>query len=141
MIPIDFITLYNRIYFRLWLSISSTQELSVISSPFHHNCKVCQLICPLINIQSMNIMLDDFKCCFSLVISGTFIDIHQHIKHSYQDMSTSHTRINTGNISRFQIFVCGTDFCQFYINGLFLLCFWKIVFPSKSFCSCFFICT
>ena len=140
MISIDFITLRNRIYFRFWLSISSTQKPSVISTTFHHNRKVCQLICSLVNIQSMNIMLYNFKCCFSLVISGTFIDIHQYIKHCNQDMSTSHAWINAGDISRFQIFVCGTDFCQFYINIFFLLCLRKIVFPSESFCSCFFIC-
>ena len=141
MIPIDFITLYNRIDFRLRLAVSSTQEASVITTPFHHNCKVRQLICSLVNIQSMNVVFYNRKCCFSFVISSTFIDIHQDIEHCDQDMPTSHTWINTGNVCWFQVFICGTDFCQFQINSFFLLCLRKIVFPSESFCSCFFICT
>ena len=136
MIPIDFITLYNRIDFRFWFSISSSQEPSIVSTTFHHNCKICQLICSLVYIQSMNIMLYNLKRCFSLVISGAFIDIHQYIKHSAQDMSTSHAWINTGNVCWFQVFICSTDFRQFYINSLFLLCFWKIIFPSKFLCCC-----
>ena len=56
-------------------------------------------------------------------------------------MSTSHAWINACNIGRFQFFIGGTDFCQFYIDRFFLLCFRKIVFPSESFCGCFFICT
>ena len=140
MLPIDFITFNNRIDFRLQFPISSTQEPSVIATTFHHNCKICQLIRSLVNIQSVNIIFYDFKCCFSLVISSTFIDIHQYIEHCNQDMPTSHTWINTDNLCRLQIFVCGTDFCQLYIDRLFLLCLWKIIFPSESFCSCFFIC-
>ena len=49
--------------------------------------------------------------------------------------------LNTGNVCWFQVFIRSTDFCQFYINCLFLLCFWKIIFPSKFLCCCLFICT
>ena len=139
MIPVNLITFRNRIHFWFWFAISSTQEPSVISPTFHHNCKICQLICSLVNIKSLNVIFYDFKSSFSLIISGTFIDIHQHIKHSNQDMTTSHTWINAGNVGRFQIFICATNFCQFYINRFFLFCFRKIVFPSKFLSSCFFI--
>ena len=47
-------------------------------------------------------------------------------------MSTSHAWINTGNVCWFQVFICSTDFCEFYINSFFLLCFRKIIFPSES---------
>lgn len=62
---------------------------------------VRKLIGSLVDIQSMNIMFYNLKSCFSLVVSGTFIDVHQYIKHCNQDMSTSHTWINAGNICWF----------------------------------------
>ena len=85
---------------RMGLNVTA-EKAAVILTGFHHYRKVCQLIGSLVNIQSMNIVFYNLKCCFSLIISGAFIDIHQHIEHCNQDMSTSHTWINTGNICRF----------------------------------------
>ena len=136
-ILISMSALCNGIHMRL---NATAEKAAIILTPFHHHCKICQLICSPVNIQTINIMLYDFKRCFPLIVSCTFINIHQHIEHCNQDMSTSHTWIDTGNICRLQFFVGGTDFCQFYINSFFLLCLWKIIFPSKSLRSCFFVC-
>ena len=108
---------------------TKSQKSSVIGTCFHHDCKICKLKCSIIYIQTENIILYNTLCCIPLAISIALINLHQHIKCIYQNMTTTHTRINNLYFLRLNILIFFPDGSKLFRYIRFLLCLVQIILP------------
>ena len=65
----------------------------------------------------------------TLAITGTLVNLHQHIKGIYQDMTGTHAGVDKLDVFRIQCGVLFTNFCQHRLHFRLLLCLFQIVFP------------
>ena len=76
-----------------------TRQCNSILSCLHHHSKVGQLESPVINVQTVQIVLQDALCDLPLGVSGGLINLHQHIKGVHQNMTAAHTRVGCRHIN------------------------------------------
>ena len=120
------ITFLNSTQIRLYFK---SQKSSVIGTCFHHNCKISKLKSSIIYIQTVNIILYNTLCCIPLAVSVVFINLHQHIKCIYQNMATTHARVNNLYFLRLNILIFFPDGSKLFRYIRFLLCLIQIIFP------------
>ena len=74
-------------------------------------------------------MLQNALCSITLAVTGTLVNLHQHIKGVYEDMAGTHAGVDELDIFRIQGSVLFANFRQLRLYLRLLLCFFQIVFP------------
>ena len=74
-------------------------------------------------------MFQNALCSITLAVTSTLVNLHQHIKGIYQDMTGTHAGVDELDVFWIQGSVLFANFCQFYLHLRLLLCFFQIVFP------------
>ena len=124
--PVDAVTLLHGIDMA---GVFTVKNAAVILSGFHHHGKVRQLISTVINVQTVNIVFQNALCSITLAVTGTLVNLHQHIKSVYEDMTGTHAGVDELYILRVQGSVFFTNSRQFCLHLRLLLCLFQIVFP------------
>ena len=109
--------------------VLAVQDTAVVLPCFHHHGKVRQLIGTVINVQTVDVVFQNALCSITLAVADTLVNLHQHIKSIYQDMTGTHAGVDELDILRVQGGVLFTNFCQLHLHFRFLLCLFQIVFP------------
>ena len=109
--------------------VFSVEDTAVVLPCFHHHGEVRQLIGTVINVQTVDVVFQNALCSIALAVTGTFVNLHQHIKSIYQDMTGTHAGVDELNIFWVQGSILFTNFRKFCLYLRLLLCFFQIVFP------------
>ena len=83
MRTVDAVALLNGIDMAIIFPI---ENAAVVLPCFHHHCKIRQLIGTVINVQTVDVVFQNALCRIALAVTGTLINLHQHIKGVYEDM-------------------------------------------------------
>ena len=109
----------------------TVQNAAIILSCFHHDCKISQLEGTVINIKTIDVVLQNALRRLTLSITGCFINLHQHIKSVHQNMAAAHAGVNDFDVFGFDGLIFLADLLQLCLYIGFLLCFIQIVFPPR----------
>ena len=74
-------------------------------------------------------MFQNALCGITLAVAGTLVNLHQHIKGVYEDMTGTHAGVDELYILRVHGSVLFTNFREFCLHLRLLLYFFQIVFP------------
>ena len=74
--------------------ILTVKDTAIVLPCFHHHGKIRQLIGTVINVQTVNVVLQNALCSITLAVTGTLINLHQYIKGVYQDMAGPHAGVD-----------------------------------------------
>ena len=109
--------------------VLTVEDTSVVLPCFHHHGKISQLIRTVVNVQTVDVVFQNALCSITLAVTGTLVNLHQHIKGVYEDMSGSHAGVNELDVFRVQGGILFTNFRKFHLHFRLLLCLFQIVFP------------
>lgn len=69
------------------------ENTPVILPGFHHHSKIGKLRRPLVDVQTVEIILQNALSSIALSVPLRFINLHQHIKGIDQNMATAHAGV------------------------------------------------
>ena len=104
---VDTVALLNGIDMAAVLTVEDT---TVVLPCFHHHGKIRQLIGTVINVQTVDVVFQNALCSITLAVTGTLVNLHQHIKGIYQDMTGTHTGVDELDVFWIQGSVLFTNF-------------------------------
>ena len=91
-------------------AVFTVKDTTVVLPCFHHHCKIRQLIGTVINVQTVDVVLQNAFCSITLAVTGTLVNLHQHIKGVYEDMAGTHAGVDELDVFRVQGGVLFTNF-------------------------------
>ena len=91
-------------------AVFTVKDTAVVLPCFHHHCKIRQLIGTVINVQTVDVVLQNAFCSITLAVTGTLVNLHQHIKGVYEDMAGTHAGVDELDVFRVQGGVLFTNF-------------------------------
>ena len=107
----------------------TAEKATVILPRFHHHGKIGKLRRTIVDVQSIEIVLQNRSRCLTSRISIVLVNPHKHVKHIAKNMSTPHAGIDAANILRLELGVFFSHLGKLFLDRLFLLGFGEIVFP------------
>ena len=115
---------------RINMGLNTTaEEPAVILTSLYHHRKIGKLSRTVVNVQTVQVILDNACHCFTSGETVCFVNLHQHIKHICQDVTGTAARVNALDLLRCdsRIFLANLVKPSLYIRFLFR--FVQIVFP------------
>ena len=107
----------------------AVQDAAVILPCLHHHGKVGQLIRPIINIKTIEVVFQDALCRIPLAVSCILIHLHQHIESVDQNVAAAHAGVDDLDVPHILVLTLLLNFIELFSYFLCLRSFGQIVFP------------
>ena len=114
---------------RFSIFIFAFQKALIIADSFHHHRKICQLRSAVINVQTIEVVLQNAGHSIAGRVAVVLVDLHQYIKQIRQNMAAAAARVDDLDLFRGQVGILFADLGQLGLYLRLLLGFLQIIVP------------
>ena len=130
----DAVAFLNGIHMRLRnvrfsIFIFAFQKALIIADSFHHHRKICQLGGAVVNIQTIEVVLQNAGHGIAGRVAVVLVNLHQYIEQIRQNMAAAAARVDDLDLFRGQVGILFSDLGQLSLYLQLLLGFLQIIVP------------
>ena len=109
--------------------VFAVEDAAVILPRLHHYGKIGKLIGAVVNVQTVEVVFQNALGGIPLAVAHAFVDLHQHVKGIYKDMTGTHAGVDEGQVLRAQGGILLADIRQLCLHLRLLRGFVQIILP------------